>query len=211
MLDREHHIYFIDSDERESSAYEGSTSKINEQEAQVAMTLLKALDQASGDLLKNGKIKVGKEKKIDERPSVGVICTYGDQAGLIKKKRKYAQFANFSAKQDERLIISTVDDFQGDERDIIIVSMVRNPAHYDRANADFIKKFERINVALSRARKMLIIVGSKKFLSEKGIIDLPDMTGNKALDKLNFPVYKEIIDTIAMRGRLIPARDIIGD
>ena len=42
-------------------------------------------------------------------------------------------------------------------------------------------------------------------------IDLPDMTGNKALDKLNFPVYKEIIDTIAMRGRLIPARDIIGD
>ena len=104
-----------------------------------------------------------------------------------------------------------MDDFQGDERDIIIVSMVRNPAHYDRANADFIKKFERINVALSRARKMLIIVGSKKFLSEKGIIDLPDMTGNKALDKLNFPVYKEIIDTIAMRGRLIPARDIIGD
>ena len=211
VLDREHHIYFIDCDERESSAYEGSTSKINEQEAQVAMTLLKALDQASGDLLKNGKIKVSKEKKIDERPSVGVICTYGDQAGLIKKKIKYAQFANFSAKQDERLIISTVDDFQGDERDIIIVSMVRNPAHYDRANADFIKKFERINVALSRARKMLIIVGSKKFLSEKGIIDLPDMTGNKALDKLNFPVYKEIIDTIAMRGRLIPARDIIGD
>ena len=172
---------------------------------------MKALDQASGELLKNGKIKVNKEKKIDERPSVGVICTYGDQAGLIKKKRKYAQFGNFSAKQDERLIISTVDDFQGDERDIIIVSMVRNPARYDRANADFIKKFERINVALSRARKMLIIVGSKKFLSEKGIIDLPDMTGNKALDKLNFPVYKEIIDTIAMRGRLIPARDIIGD
>ena len=211
VIDGDHHIYFVDCDKHESSAYEGSTSKINEQEAQVAMTLLKALDKASGELIKSGKIKIDKEKKIDERPSVGIICTYGDQAGLIKKKRKYAQFANLSAKQDERLIISTVDDFQGDERDIIIVSMVRNPVRYDRANADFIKKFERINVALSRARKMLIIVGSKKFLSEKGIIDLPDMAGKRALDKLNFPVYREIIDTIDMKGRLIPARDIIGD
>ena len=210
VIDPEHHIYFIDCEERESSAYEGSTSKVNEQEARVAIELLHKLDSASGELVKSGKFKVSKEKRIDERPSIGVICTYGDQAGLIKKKRKGKQFGNFSGKQDEKLIISTVDDFQGDERDIIILSMVRNPAGKN-FDLEFLKKFERINVALSRARKLLIVVGARKFLSENGIIDLPDMEGNHRADRLNFPVYKEIIDTIYFKGKIIPARDIIGE
>ena len=63
----------------------------------------------------------------DERKSIGVICTYSDQAKQIKNKIKGEKFENFSKKREERLIINTVDDFQGDERDIIILSMVRNP------------------------------------------------------------------------------------
>ena len=206
VIDPEHHIYFVDCDERESSAYEGSTSKVNEQEAQVAIELLRQLDAASGELIKSGKTNKDNGRK-DERPSVGIICTYGDQASLIKKKRKGKQFNNFSGKQDEKLIISTVDDFQGDERDIIILSMVRNPAG-KKFDLEFLKKFERINVALSRARKLLIVVGARKFLSDYGIIDLPDMDGRGA-GKINFHVYKEIIDTIDFRGKIIPARDII--
>ncbi|MCH5156071.1 MAG: AAA family ATPase [Clostridiales bacterium] len=208
VIDSEHHIYFIDCDERESSAYEGSTSKVNEQEAQVAIELLRQLDAASGELIKVGKIKWDKARRIDERPSVGIICTYGDQASLIKKKRKNKQFGNFSGKQDEKLVISTVDDFQGDERDIIILSMVRNPAPGKKFDLEFLKKFERINVALSRARKLLIVVGARKFLSDYGIIDLPDMDG-KGAGKINFHVYKEIISTIDFKGKIIPARDII--
>lgn len=210
VIDPEHHIYFIDCEEKESSAYEGSTSKVNEQEARVAIELLQRIDSASGELVKSGKFKVNKDKRIDERPSVGVICTYGDQAGLIKKKRRGKQFSSFSGKQDEKLIISTVDDFQGDERDIIILSMVRNPAGRN-FDLEFLKKFERINVALSRARKLLIVVGARKFLSENGIIDLPDMEGNHSADKLNYPVYREIIDTINFKGKIVPARDIIGE
>ena len=195
VIDPKRHIYFVE---------------INEQEAQVAITLLKELDKAAKGLVSEHKIIVDPSRKIDERPSAGIICTYGDQAGLIKKKRKGYQFTGFSGKQDEKLVISTVDDFQGDERDIIIVSMVRNPsgARYD---AEFIKKFERINVALSRARKLLIIVGSKKFLSEAGIIDLPDLEGDRSRDKINFPVYREIIDTINFRGRILTAKDILGE
>ncbi|MCR4661562.1 MAG: AAA family ATPase [Clostridia bacterium] len=210
IIEPKFHVYFIDCDQKESSAYEGSTSKINNQEADVAMTLLKEINNAVGNLIKNKKVRVDKEGKVDERPSIGVICTYGDQAGLIKKKRKYQKFDNFSEKSDEKLIISTVDDFQGDERDIIILSMVRNPAG-NRYDAEFIKKFERINVALSRARKLLIVVGSKKFLSEAGVIDLPDLTGNHSQDKVNYHVYEEIINTIRLRGRLLIASDIIGD
>lgn len=211
VIEPRYHVYFIDCDQKESSAYEGSTSKINEQEAQVAMQLLKQIDKASTEAVQSGKVRVNKSRKIDERLSAGIICTYGDQAALIKKKRKGKRFDGLSEKPDERLIISTVDDFQGDERDIIIVSMVRNPANADKANADFIKKFERINVALSRARKMLIVIGSKKYLSEAGIIDLPDLTGNHFLDKKNFHVYKEIIDTIYFRGKVLTADDIIGE
>ena len=209
IIDPKYHVYFIDCDQKESSAYEGSTSKINEQEAEVAMRLLRELDIASTDLVKQGKIRVSGDKKVDERPSVGVICTYGDQAGLIKKKRKSLQFNGFSGKPDERLIISTVDDFQGDERDIIILSMVRNPSG-NRFDAEFIKKFERINVALSRARKLLIIVGARKFLSEAGVIDLPDLSGDRSRDQINFHVYEKIIDTIYSRGRVLVASDIIG-
>lgn len=210
IIDPKRHIYFVDCDQKESSAFEGSTSKINEQEAQVAITLLKELDKSAKELVAQRKIIVDTAKKVDERPSAGIICTYGDQAGLIKKKRKSYRFDGFSGKQDERLVISTVDDFQGDERDIIIVSMVRNPSG-NRYDAEFIKKFERINVALSRARKLLIIVGSKKFLSEAGVIDLPDLEGNKSLDKINYPVYREIIDTINFRGRILTAKDVLGE
>ena len=205
VIDPDHHIYFVDCDEKESSD-EGSTSKINKQEAEVVMALLEGLDTAALELVNRGRVKT--EKRDDERPSVGVICTYGDQAGLIKKRRKGKQYKGFSGKDDQKLVISTVDDFQGDERDIIIVSMVRNPKDH-RFNAEFVKQFERINVAFSRARKLLIIVGAKKFLSEQ-TIELPDLSGNHALDKHNFPVYREIIDTINYRGRLLTANDIIG-
>lgn len=205
VVDPNHHIYFVDCDEKESSE-EGSTSKINKQEADVVMALLEGLNDAALELVSRGRVRT--EKRDDERPSVGVICTYGDQAGLIKKRRKGKQYKGFSGKDDQKLIISTVDDFQGDERDIIIVSMVRNPKDH-RFNAEFVKQFERINVAFSRARKLLIIVGAKKFLSEQ-MIDLPDLSGNHALDKHNFPVYREIIDTINYRGRLLTANDIIG-
>lgn len=211
IIERTDHVVFVDCPEYESSAYVGSTSKVNEQEANVAITLLKELDVASGELFRTGKFKVDQNRGKDERPSVGIICTYGDQANLITKKRRNQQFKNFSGKQDEKLVISTVDDFQGDERDIIIVSMVRNPAPGKPFNLEFIKKFERINVAFSRARKLLIIVGNRQFLSKNGIIDLPNLNGRRELDQYNFPVYQKIIDTIAVKGKILTAEEILGE
>ena len=127
----------------------------------------------------------------------------------IKNNIKGMKFQNIATKREEKLIINTVDDFQGDERDIIIVSMVRNPKG-DRYSTEFIDQFERINVALSRARCMLIIVGSQEFLSRSSI-DLPDINGKKELDRLSFPVYKEIIRTIQAKGKVLQASDIIGE
>ena len=209
VIDPDHHIYFVDCNEKESNVA-GSRSIMNQQEANVVMALLGELNKSAMQLVKRDGLKIN--VKDDERPSVGVICTYGDQVGLIKRRKK-GRFCDgyngFSGKDDERLVVSTVDDFQGDERDIIIVSMVRNPRS-ERYDPSFVNKFERINVALSRARKLLIIVGSKDFLIKQKLPILPDLSGNKVLDKHNFPVYQEIINTIDYRGRILTANDILG-
>lgn len=202
LIDPENHVYFVNCNEYESRN-EDSSSIINEQEAEVVSKLLKLINEEYGNMLKKGDLVC--EKNRDERKSIGVICTYSDQAKQIKNKIKGEKFENFSKKREERLIINTVDDFQGDERDIIILSMVRNPK--GRHNREFIDQFERINVALSRARCMLIIVGSQDFLS-KTSIDLPDINGHKELD---IKIYKEIIKTIKMKGRILQAEDIIGE
>ena len=165
------------------------------------------MNEQYGRMIEKGNLR--KDKKKDERKSAGVICTYRDQARYIKSLIRGKQFINFSSKREDKLIINTVDDFQGDERDIIIVSMVRNPRG-GRSNSEFIKQFERINVALSRARCLLVVVGSMEYLNSIAI-DLPDINGNKDLDRHSFPVYREIIRTIQAKGKILQASDIIGE
>jgi superfamily I DNA and/or RNA helicase len=159
--------------------------------------------------------KVNPERGQDERMSVGVITTYGDQAKRIKqiifpRGRKAYQFISFNERADSKLIISTVDDFQGDERDIIMLSMVRNPKTTG-SNPGFINAYQRINVALSRARRLLIIVGNKNYLQKKGVIELPNIDGIKDKDQKQFRIYENIIRTIETnnRGRVFSSTEIL--
>ena len=209
IIEQDKHIYFVDSKEPESRS-EDSTSIQNRGEADIVIELLKKIDNAYLNN-KDFNPRVNKALRIDERMSVGVICTYGDQAQLIKQKRKGYQFKSFNEKTDSRLVISTVDDFQGDERDIIIVSMVRNPRDPSRSNPGFITAYQRINVAFSRARRLLIIVGNKDYLIRKGVIDLPDVMGETENDQKNFRVYEKIIDTIRYHGKVLDDNDIISE
>jgi superfamily I DNA and/or RNA helicase len=64
---------------------------------------------------------------------------------------------------DERraVRISTIDNFQGEEADIVVLSLVRNN---DKGSIGFMKEPERVNVMLSRARCGLIMLGSKRCL-----------------------------------------------
>ncbi len=207
LIEPQNHIYFVNCTEYESRLDSESSSIVNRQEAEVTCQLLKMMNEEYGRMLEDGKLQHNSKK--DDRKSIGVICTYRDQARFIKNNLKGQKFKNYSQKREDRLIINTVDDFQGDERDIIIVSMVRNPRG-DRYSTDFIDQFERINVALSRARCMLIVVGAQEFLSRSSI-NLPDINGNKDLDRHSFPVYREIIRTIQAKGKVLQASDIIGE
>lgn len=198
IIEPDKHIYFVDCKGKETHEQD-STSMYNTDEAEVVAELLKKINDY---FKKNSKL---------EKLSVGVICTYGDQARKIKEVNKREHVKTDAFKTDnEKMIISTVDDFQGDERDIIILSMVRNPENPTRSNPGFINAYQRINVALSRARRLLIVVGNRKYLEDKGVIDLPDVHG-KGRDRHNFHVYEEIIGTIERYGKVIDDIDVLGE
>ena len=99
-------------------------------------------------------------KKSTIKPSVGVITFYVKQLGELTRIEKRG-FWNLEPKNRNfpnlDLRFGTVDRFQGQEKDIIIVSLVRNNKEH---NVGFAKKPNRVNVAFSRAKKLLIIVGN---------------------------------------------------
>ncbi len=192
-------VYFINCHGMESRESQDATSFINEEEAEVIAALINRLNEYF----------LNPENKSLEKLSLGVISTYGAQADRIKKSLNFKKLNGFRTDRDERPVVSTVDDFQGDERDIIFVSMVRNNRH-EKGSPEFIKNYQRINVALSRARRMLVMVGNRDFLIRKGVIDLPDVYGRSEYDQKDFRVYEKIITTIEREGRLLDAADIIG-
>ncbi|QBD82815.1 hypothetical protein EPA93_45380 [Ktedonosporobacter rubrisoli] len=87
-----------------------------------------------------------------KKKEIGIITFYGAQLALLEKNLK-SRKKDFSALE---IRTGTVDRFQGMERPIVIVSMVRNNRGGD---IGFAEKDERINVAFSRAQELLIIVG----------------------------------------------------
>ena len=97
--------------------------------------------------------------KPDDKKSVGVISFYGEQVKRIDRLIQHELIP-------EHLNCRTgsVDKFQGMEMDIIILSFVRN--HQDKGgDIGFAKDYRRLNVALSRARELLIIVGSSEMFT----------------------------------------------
>lgn len=198
IIEPSKHIYFIDCKKTETHEQD-STSIYNSGEAQVTVELIKKIN------------KYFKDNPSKEKLSIGVIATYGDQARKIKEllKSERVKTDAFNTSK-EKMIVSTVDDFQGDERDIIILSMVRNPENPNKSNPGFILAYQRINVALSRSRRLLIVVGNRRYLESKGVIDLPDING-KGNDRHNFRVYEEIIGTIEQEGKVIDDTDVLED
>lgn len=199
IIEPSKHIYFVDCKKNETHEQD-STSMYNTGEALVVTELIKKL---------NTFFKQNPER---DKLSIGVICTYGDQARKIKETLKSEKVKTDAFKTDvEKMIVSTVDDFQGDERDIIILSMVRNPENPNRSDPGFILKYQRVNVALSRARRLLIMVGNRRYLETKGLIDLPDVNGNSRKDRKDFRIYEEIISTIEQYGKVLDDVDVIDD
>lgn len=98
-------------------------------------------------------MKIGKQRILDEQIDVGVISPYRAQVQYLRRLIMKREFF----KPYRRLItVNTVDGFQGQERDIILISMVRAN---ENGEIGFLRDLRRMNVAMTRARMKLIILG----------------------------------------------------
>ena len=103
--------------------------------------------------------KIGKQRILEERIDVGIISPYRAQVQYLRRILKKREFF----KPYRGLIsVNTVDGFQGQERDIILISLVRAN---DEGQIGFLRDLRRMNVAITRARMKLIILGDASTLT----------------------------------------------
>jgi superfamily I DNA and/or RNA helicase len=125
-----------------------SFGRINKAEAEVTLLALQHYFN-----------KIGKQRLLDERIDVGIISPYRAQVQylrrLLMKREFFKPFRRF-------ISVNTVDGFQGQERDIIVISMVRSN---DDGQIGFLRDLRRMNVAITRARMKLIILGDAPTLT----------------------------------------------
>lgn len=126
-----------------------SMSRINKQEAVLLVKQLQTYIE-----------KITKERVLDENIDFGLISPYKSQVqyirGLIKRNAFFKPFCKL-------ITVHTVDGFQGQERDIIMISLVRAN---DQGNIGFLNDLRRMNVAITRARMKLIILGDASTLTK---------------------------------------------
>ena len=109
--------------------------------------------------LKDYFIKIGKDRILYERVDVGIISPYRGQVSLLRRMlRRDSYWKPFR----HLITINTIDGFQGQERDVIVISMVRNN---DEGDVGFLRDLRRMNVAITRARMKILLIGNRTTLS----------------------------------------------
>lgn len=135
-----------------------SLSIANPEEALLLIKHLKLLLEQYSQSNKSGK-----------RITIGIISPYKEQVQyIINKVAEDEDFNNYRS----QIAIKTVDGFQGQERDVIYISLVRSN---DLKEIGFLNDIRRMNVALTRAKKKLVVIGDSATLA-------------------NHPFYKNFLD-----------------
>jgi hypothetical protein len=106
---------------------------------------------------------------------VAVIAMYQDQVTQLRRELRAIDLPE--------LYVDTVDAFEGEEADVVILSLVRSN---EAERIGFLKKAQRLNVAISRAKHLLIVVG-----------DIETLTGREGQD-----LYRPLLEHIEREGRV---------
>lgn len=125
------------------------TSSTNPEEAAL---LFKHLSAFVGEI----KTKFTKETF----PTVAVISPYKQQICILKEQLEHSPELKDYA---DKIAVNTIDSFQGQERDIVYISLVRSN---DKGEIGFLNDIRRMNVAMTRARKKLVVVGDSATLTQ---------------------------------------------
>ncbi|XP_066921713.1 uncharacterized protein [Clytia hemisphaerica] len=161
------HIYFWTHSGAQTKAQVG-LSRVNNTEAKMAVKLTEYL------------VKCGVPKQ-----SIAILTPYKGQLMLMQKDmRSNRLFDKFSAQNSVRM--STVDRFQGDEADIVIISLVID----DKSRTGFVKLRNRLVVLLSRARLGMYILGNISYF-ETGKVDESVAHWTETIRKLREPAESD--------------------
>ena len=139
-------------------------SRFNEDEARLLMSVVEVLVE-----------RIGSDKWLDENLSLGIITPYRAQVEYL---HKLAESSPILEPLHALISINTVDAFQGQERDVIAISFVRSN---DKSEVGFLGDIRRTNVAMTRAKKKLIMIGDSATLG-------------------SHPFYTELLDYVQGRG-----------
>ncbi|SCU95738.1 LAMI_0F03554g1_1 [Lachancea mirantina] len=152
--------------ERKEEEDEGSSSKFNENEAQLGLFHVNQL--------------IGSNVK---QTDIGIISPYNAQVSLLKKMihSKYPLIE-----------VSSIDGFQGREKEVIILSLVRSN---DKFEVGFLSDERRLNVAMTRPKKQLCVIGNMETLERSRIKYLKDWVNwSEENSEIRYPDLSEILE-----------------
>ncbi len=175
-----------DSQNRPHYERQSGTSKANDLEAALIVKLLRKINdvcQTSG-------------RGAGQRKQIGVISFYGRQVAEIRRRLRAQQFEALD------IDVNTVDQFQGKEKPIVLVSLVRHTRTGLQNNTSFVTQFERINVAFSRAQELLVIFGATEMFAGCEV-ELPHMDHSGFVRK---KIYGDIIEMLRRKSCLVKMR-----
>lgn len=150
ILDWDSPISWIDTSDMDfKEEFVGETfGRINKDEANLLLQELKSYIT-----------RIGSNRILEERIDFGIISPYRAQVQYLRNKIK----TDASLKPYRSLLtVNTVDGFQGQERDVIFISLVRAN---EEGQIGFLNDLRRMNVAITRARIKLVILGEAATLS----------------------------------------------
>ena len=116
-----------------------------------------------------------------EKPSIGIISPYREQVIFIQKEIENDEILSQkdSIGKGLPITVQTIDGFQGQERDVIYISLVRSN---ERHEIGFLSDYRRMNVAMTRAKMKLIVIGDSGTIGEnkfyKSFLDYVDIEGS---------------------------------
>jgi hypothetical protein len=147
----------------------------------------------------------------DRRLSVGVVSFYAAQKQMLRTELDRVKPRG--GWQALEVDVNTVIRYQGREKDVVLVSLVRNDGRVDepgrlqrrRSSRANVARYEFINVALSRARNLLIALGARSMF-ESYEVDLPNMDRP---GRTRRPLYRDMFQQLEREARLFEARKVL--
>jgi len=124
-----------------------------------------------GLLIREHLLQLLEKFPVDARPSVGILSPYREQVNyleqMIRQDEGLAGLLHTRgqtvAPSSNLITINTIDGFQGQERDVIYLSLVRSNAKHE---IGFLSDYRRMNVAMTRARMLLVVVGDSATIGQ---------------------------------------------